>query len=350
MNGRLTRAKAVVVAIVSEARSENITFMAGSIAYHAFVSLLPLLLLVLFVVSRVGGEDLAQQVLTAGAGYLTPGAVTILKNAAVNAARSGGLSAIGLAVLVWGTLRIFRGFDQAFSDIYESEATNTLPNQILDGIVVFGGIGLSIFVLGVVETVVAIPSVGPADTAIRPTLSVLAIAVALLPMYYIFPDEDVTLLEVVPGALVAGVGWTVLSEGFRFYVRFSSKTDYGVVGVVILFITWLYIGGFFLLLGAAVNAVLAGRSRDVSNIAWGRWDDDATAGDASFVAPLRDLEDVKWKGEVRVVANADGAEVADVTLPRPEAATVTVEEVDRPAVMGGNREAGRLVLEWDSNP
>ena len=45
-------------AVVYEVRAENLTFMAGSIAYHAFVSLLPLLLLALAVATKVGNRDL----------------------------------------------------------------------------------------------------------------------------------------------------------------------------------------------------------------------------------------------------------------------------------------------------
>lgn len=341
MHGRLTRAKAVVVAIGREVRSENLPFMAGSIAYHSFVSLLPFLLLLLFVISRVGGEEIAEQAIGAVAGYLSPRATEVLVRAAFDAARSSSISAIGLVVLVWGTLRIFRGFDQAFSEIYESERTNTFLDQLLDGVAVFGAIGVALFVISFADTVVTLPSVGRADNVVRSVLSVGAIALSLIPMYYVFPDEDVTLREVVPGALLAGVGWTVLSEAFRLYATLSTKTEYGVVGVVILFVTWLYVGGFVLLLGAAVNAVLAGRSEDVSTVVRGRTEGDATAGDADFIAPLRELEATDWAGEVRVVT--DGV---DVTLPPPEQASVSVDVVDRPALLGGRREAGRLVLEY----
>lgn len=344
MNQRVTRAKTVLSAIVHEARSENLTFMAGSIAYHAFVSLLPLLLLVLFVLSRVGSRELARGALFAIGGYLGPDVVDVLVRTAFNAARSGGLSAVGLVVLVWGTLRIFRGFDQAFSDIYETESVNTLPDQILDGVVVFGAIGLAIFLVSVLEDLIPLPSYGPVDIVLRPALSVVALTVAFLPMFYVFPDEDVTVREVVPGALVAGVGWTLLSTGFQYYVFVSQKQKWGVVGIVILFITWLYFAGFVLLLGAAVNAVLAGRSEDVSNIAWGRAEEDASVGDADFVPPLRELETADWEGDVRVVTDD-----ADVTLPHPDRATVSVEAVDRPAFMGGSSERGRLVLKWKSD-
>ncbi|EMA54212.1 hypothetical protein C450_06762, partial [Halococcus salifodinae DSM 8989] len=51
---RFDRPISIVRAIVHELRTEKVTFMAGSIAYHAFVSMLPLLVLVLTIISTVG--------------------------------------------------------------------------------------------------------------------------------------------------------------------------------------------------------------------------------------------------------------------------------------------------------
>jgi uncharacterized BrkB/YihY/UPF0761 family membrane protein len=61
-----------------------------------------------------------------------------------------------------------------------------------------------------------------ARTVVRPVVSVAAVAVALLPICYVFPDGGVTVREVVLGALVAALGWTTLSGVFRYYVAASS--------------------------------------------------------------------------------------------------------------------------------
>ncbi|MFC7175924.1 YhjD/YihY/BrkB family envelope integrity protein [Halosegnis marinus] len=337
-----TRTKEVVTAVVREVRAENVSFMAGSVAYHAFVSLLPFLLLLLLVLSRVGGERLAEEVLTAAAGYLTGQDVDVLVRAARSATENAGLSAVSLAVLVWGTLRIFRGLDTAFSDIYESTAANTFLDQIRDGVVVFLAVGLGITAVSVADAVLVLPGSGAVGAVVRALATVAVVAVALLPMYYVFPDEDVTVREVVPGTLVAAVGWTVLGRGFQYYAEVSSKTEYGVVGVIVLLVTWLYFTGFVLLLGAAVNAVLSGRSEDVPDIAWGGVDPGHE--DADFVAPLRDLDAALDAGGTVTVTVGDET----VTLPAPDEARVAVSTVERPALLGGDRERGEVVLRWDS--
>ncbi len=343
--------------MVTELRAENVTFMAGSIAYHAFVSLLPFLLLTLFLLTRVGGEQLAASVVEALVANITPAAggsgtgeaagsiAAVLVQAARNGTDSTGLSLLSAAALTWGTLRIFRGLDQAFSDIYESQAQNGFVDQIVDGVAVFGAIGVALFALTLADTVVSVPSFGAGDAVVRPMLSVVSIAVALLPMYYVFPDEDVSVREILPGALLAGTGWTALSYGFRLYALVSDKAEYGIVGVVLLLITFLYFGGLVLLAGAALNAVLAGRSEDVDDIAWGDpVGTDPTADDAPFVAPLGDLDGAFDDAtEVRVES---GDTV--VLLPPPDETAVRVTTVERPALLGGDRESGELRLRWDS--
>ena len=352
------RLRDVTGAVVREVRAENVTFMAGSIAYHAFVSLLPFLLLVLTVVSAAGDEELARRLLRAVAGYLTPETVELLVQAAFAATGDARIGLVGLAVLVWGTLRIFRGLDQAFSDIYESEAANTFLDQIRDGVVVFVAIGLALFLVSAADVFVTLPSFGTADPVVGPLVSVVGVTVALLPMYYVFPDVDVSVREIVPGTVVGATGWVALSAVFRYYVGVSSATSYGIVGVVVLLVTWLYFGGLVLLVGAAVNAVLAGRSEDVDDIAWdAALAGDASANDADFVAAVEELR-VALNGadgtagggrehasdrELRVTVDD-----TEVTLPWPAEASAHTSTVERPRILGGSHETAQVRLRWDS--
>ncbi len=74
-----------------------------------------------------------------------------------------------------------------------------------------------------------------------------------------FPT-GMTLREAVPGAVFAGGGWTLLGTGFNVYAaQADSYQVYGVIGGVLLLVTWFYFAGQVLLVGAAVNAALADR-------------------------------------------------------------------------------------------
>jgi membrane protein len=251
-------------AIVHEVRAENLTFMAGSIAYHAFLSLLPILVLVLAAISTFGDQSLVDAFLRLTQSVLTRGAGEVIVDEL--SATRGSLSAsiVGGAVLIWGTLRIFRGLDQAFSDIYESEAENTFVDQVGDGVVVLGTFAVAI--LGGVIVNSVFPATGdPLLSVVRRLLFVGGLILTFLPMFYIFPDEDdVTVREVLPGVVLAAVGLTLFESVFQLYLAYRNPDEAGVVTGIVLLLTWLYFSGLVILLGAVVNAVLANRSADVN--------------------------------------------------------------------------------------
>ncbi len=68
-----------------------------------------------------------------------------------------------------------------------------------------------------------------------------------------------------PGSVVGMGAWILASVGFRTYLHYfnSYPATYGSLGAVIILLTWFYVTGFMLLLGAEVNAVIehaAGRT------------------------------------------------------------------------------------------
>uniref|UniRef100_UPI0006784D1C YihY/virulence factor BrkB family protein n=1 Tax=Natrinema salifodinae TaxID=1202768 RepID=UPI0006784D1C len=254
VRGAIPFARSVVAGI----QEKNVTFMAASIAYQAFISLIPLLVLVFFLVSFVGDEGLATQVSSTTEGFLPESGQIILEEGIEGETGSVGTSLIGLVALVWGSLKIFRGLDTAFSEIYASTDDNSLVDQVRDGAVVFGTIGVALVAAALTTIAFAflhIPFVG----LLNPLLLVVGLTVAFLPMYYFFPDVDVSVREVLPGVLVAAVGWTLLQSLFQIYVAISSSSESaGPIGAILLLLTWLYFGGLILLAGAVVNATRSG--------------------------------------------------------------------------------------------
>lgn len=260
--GRFERPISIVRAIVHELRTEKVTFMAGSIAYHAFVSMLPLLVLVLTIISTVGDRSLETAFVSFAETVLTPSTGGILIGQLESAGTSTGLSILGLGVLLWGTLRIFRGLDTAFSDIYETGSANTFADQLTDGVVVFLTFGLALVAGWAINSILSSVDPGVVATVIRPVILIIGLAITFVPMYYIFPDTDVTLGEILPGVFVTAVGLTAFESVFRLYTQFKSPESSAIAGVLVL-LTWLYFSGLIILIGVAVNAVLSNRSADV---------------------------------------------------------------------------------------
>jgi membrane protein len=76
-------------------------------------------------------------------------------------------------------------------------------------------------------------------------------------IYFFGPDLKVKCWHwVTPGAVIGILGWVISSLGLRIYLYYfnSFTITYGSLGGVIVLLTWFYITGLMLLLGAEVNS------------------------------------------------------------------------------------------------
>ena len=249
---------AVVRSVVSEVREREITFLAAAISYYTLVSLVPLLVLAVVVAVFVGGEGLQAQILTYVQENL-PAAEEYVETALVDRTAQGGLGVTSVLVTLWGGLKVFRGFDVAFSRIYGSEPGG-LVDQIRDAVMAL--VSLAAGVIGAVALVTAmavldLPFVGLAS----PLFLLVVLIVGFFPFYYVFPDADVAFGEVAPGTVFAAVGYTLLASFFGVYASLTAGVA-GALGAVLLLVTYFYFAGMVLLTGAVINAVLGGRIED----------------------------------------------------------------------------------------
>lgn len=242
-------------------RRNNLTFMAGSIAHSSFLSLLPLLLLVLVITTAVGNDTLNEQVVSLARRHLSPTGEALVFEALTEASDRAGASLIGVVTLLWGMLRVFRGISTAFDELY-GESFTGFVRQMIEGLVVFAAIVLATLGTALGITLLA-ASDHPLVRVINPLVLVTGLMVAFYPIYYVFPSPELHPLEPIPGTVVAAVGWVLLEVVFGLYVSMTDTvTLFGLVGSMILLLVWLYGIALVLLAGATVNVVLAGRHRD----------------------------------------------------------------------------------------
>jgi YihY family inner membrane protein len=284
--------------LLATASESQLGFLAAAIAYYAFVSFLPFVLLSLSVASIVGGEAFSAEVVSLLSEFLTPEARELVADALTLDAAAGGATVVGLLALTWSSLRLFRGLDTAFATVYGTTGDLTLLDRIRDGLIVLVAIVVGVFAIGVAgEAVRRVAS--PLVPGVAGGLLLVTITVALLPLFYVFPNTDVSLRGVLPGTTLAAVGWAVLGGAFQAYASIASTSVYGVLGGALLVVTWLYFGAMVVLVGAVLNATLAGYAptedrkgqhpglRQTSTTAMAEGDDD---GPAEFDADSRGFD------------------------------------------------------------
>ncbi|SDF12399.1 YihY family inner membrane protein [Halorubrum xinjiangense] len=239
------------------------TFLAAAIAYYAFVSLVPALLLLVVVATAVFGETIAAELVASTGNFLTPAGEEAVVAAVSSAGGRTGASLLGLGVLLWSTLKVFRGLDTAFVSLYGGDEPPGFLKQVADAasVVVAVGVGIGVMVAvgAFVAAADAVPLVGVASVLALP----LFLAAVFFPMYYILPQPSIGVREALPGAAFAAVCWTLLQAGFQVYAAGAAQYQvYGVIGGILLLVTWLYLAAVVVVLGGAVNVVLAGRGDD----------------------------------------------------------------------------------------
>lgn len=240
-------------------REENVPFMAASIAYYTIASIIPLLTIALVVLSVFGATDLLIDALRSS---LSSGSEEVLNRVLTNTSGRGAAGVVGLLLAVWSGSKVFRGISIAFDEVYEASADDSLLEQVGKSLLVFGLILGGIVLLSAVSiTLTYVRFQIPYQTALGNVLAFVALVLAFLPLYYVLPPVSVSVRHALPGTVVAALGWVLLQIAFFYYAGNAGKyAAYGLLGAVLLFITFLYLAAIVLVVGAVVNVVLGAGS------------------------------------------------------------------------------------------
>ncbi|MWG34292.1 YihY/virulence factor BrkB family protein [Halomarina oriensis] len=251
-----------VKSVVSVAQDRNLTLLAAGFAYYAFASAIPLVVLFLILGSIVGGEAFTSLVVEQVGSFLSGSGEEVVQQALSAGAGRTGAGIVGFLLVVWSAIKVVRGLDVAFAEIYATVDDPSLVDQVTDGLVTLVGV---VFAVGLMIAVGVVLRGGVLEMVPYPNLLgalalLVGLTVGLLPLYYVLPETDMTVRRALPGAAVAAVGWLVLQFVFQAYLAGSGKyAAYGFLGAVLLFVTFLYFAGILLLVGTTLNYVLGPR-------------------------------------------------------------------------------------------
>lgn len=247
----------VVRTVVDEARDQRMTLVAAGLAYYLFLMLVPLSLLTLVLLEEAG--ELAHVVPFIHSVADTRVSVDALHQITGGDQARERAAIIASVLLVWSAIRTFQALNGVFADVHETHEEERVLQETLEvAIVLVLTIG-SIAFVAAGGVLLARVTDAAAWYASAPVLLFVGFLLFFFPIYYVFPATDVTVGEVLPGTLFAAGAWTLSGLGFRLYAEASQSVHlYGVVGAVLLLLTWLYIGGLVLLVGVLLNAVLGG--------------------------------------------------------------------------------------------
>ena len=250
----------------------NLSSWAAALTYFSILSIFPAMIAVISLLGVIGEsaiQPIIDQVETAAPGAARDLLVESLESIAGNRGASVTGLVLGLVLAIWSASGYVSGFMDAGNTIYAVEEERPLWKKytvrylltaLLLVLLAVCAIGL-VFTGDLAQEVGAIVGMGEESvdvwTVAKYPVLIVAVSAMLALLYWFAPSvEHPSFRVILPGSLLAIVGWLAASFLFSLYVsEFASyNKTYGALGGIVIFLIWLWITNIFVLLGAALNA------------------------------------------------------------------------------------------------
>jgi len=268
---RWTRFPWAVVQTFSRAEG---ALLSGSMAYYTFLSLLPLLMVVAFVLATFASpEPGAREAVAEALNQAFPGVGTDVFEGVISQVvqNSAVLGVFGLLSTFYAGSGFVGSMTACMNRMWGVPSGRNPVGQklvnilivMLLGLVLLGSALLTIWVSATAQRTLELESTSPVLSTIEELAGPSSMLVVLLLLYRVLPARRHSWLSQVPGAIFGGVGFYVLKRGFDFWARHSAgigALPRSLVSVTLLLV-WLGFFGQLILYGAALNVVLDRRRR-----------------------------------------------------------------------------------------
>jgi YihY family inner membrane protein len=257
-------------AVVKKFGDDRASQLAALIAYYGFFSLFPLLLVFAVVAAIVldRNPDLQQRLIDSVLDQFPvvgPQIEDTINDSIEQLSGSPVALTVGLVGALWTGTAVVAAAQQAMDDIWDVPRVDR-PGLL--GRIVRAFLLLFVFAVSLVLSTFLAGSgteTGWGDIVLR-AISIVGLVLVSVGVfafaYRVLTVASVTWRQVLPGAIVAAIGWTVLLMVGGWIVDRQigqASAIYGVFATVIGLLAWIYLAGQLFLLAGEVNVVRARR-------------------------------------------------------------------------------------------
>jgi membrane protein len=272
-----SRVAAPTLVVAGRVGSDAIGILAGSLTYGAFLSLPPLMMVMLSITGAVLKNDpkATQDVLDAVADAI-PGLSTMVNTSLnIQTAQQVGVGIVGAIAVLWAASGFAARTRNALGTIFHTQRTGLVFGRISAGLLgtpivllfiilaVAGNLSASLRIIGDIRLV--------SELVTFLALAAVSLAFAVLTYRLLTPGSGPSLVEHLPGSILFTLGWLVLHAlGAEYVTRVVAKSTalYGTIGAIFGVLAFLYLTMWWLLLCAEVTQVL--REREPAGASTGR--------------------------------------------------------------------------------
>ncbi len=267
---RRARVARYLTAFWHRAYQENITGLAGMVAYNLFLALFPFALLVLFIFGRVIQSASVEESVITDLQRLFPAVeLTTLQNTLDRIRESSTTIGVAAAIgAIWIGTSFWGAMDTAFCRIYHVQCRGWLEQKrfaLVMLLVVMLFLAASVVVPTLEHLLVSSASDLPFGLSrIHGIASGLLLLAALAGtfllcsvIYYTVPKGHVPWHGVWPGALFVTVTTGIANAVYPFYLAQVANVGEvgGTIGFILIAMVWFYLVSLGLMAGAVINAL-----------------------------------------------------------------------------------------------
>ena len=244
---------------------------ASSISYYTFLSLVPLLIICLSLVSMTSvSQAECVEFFCAMVPEALQGLVRMLVDQAYT--QSGVAFSLSTATLLWSASKGVKAIRVGLNAVYAKQEERTGWQVMI--ISMIGAIVLVVLLAAVIYLVFSgtvlralaqsVPDIQAENIVVSHLNTVATLGLGILSLtacYAFLPAGRRRFLDQLPGAVCAAAAWVALSFGFRIYVdKFCNfAVLYGSIATVALLLFWMYLLFYILLICGFINRILAER-------------------------------------------------------------------------------------------
>jgi YihY family inner membrane protein len=252
---------AIAIATVKKFGEDQSTGLASQIAFWAFFSIFPLLLVLVTLLGFFLPSGTKNDVL-GNVAQMFP----LIDPSTVGSMGGSWLGLIvGVLTALWSGTGVVRTIQTAFNSVWEvpMKERPKLVEQVGRSVVVLATLGLGILLSTLISGLVTGTAnglhLGWAAQLLGYVITIAVDVGLFIAAYRILTDRDVSVRDVLPGAVLAGVVFWILQQLSSFIISSrlqSAGSTYGAFATVIVILWWFYIQGMVSMLGAQLNVVL----------------------------------------------------------------------------------------------
>jgi YihY family inner membrane protein len=257
------RALAIGFGIVKKFGDDRAGALAALIAYYGFLAVFPLLLLLTTVLGFAMDVRSPIRRMILNSALREFPIVGPQLGQAIHPLRGNGLAmTAGLLGLVWGSLGVTQVGQLAMAEVWNVPGVDRPPfvTRTLRGLALLGVIGFGVLATTLIATVSAAGGIGIGLLGVA--LSLVLNVVLFVVAFRVLTVRSVETRLLLPGAVVGGIGWSVLQLVGAYLVahqlRHASQV-YGYFASVLGLVSWLFLSAQLALYAAEANVVWARR-------------------------------------------------------------------------------------------